>query len=102
MIHSLSRNYAVRAREARPLGRRNVRPAWGGQNFCAAFLGSPNGEPRYPFTVFGAVAAGGRFCGLKAALLLLCLHSHGLGQPSYGLGRLRLRPGARLGAEHQP
>ena len=66
---SLIRNYSVRATGARPLGRRNVRPAWRKRIFHTAFLDSPSGEPRCPMGLFGAVAAGGRFCGLKAALL---------------------------------
>ena len=42
---------------------------------CA--IDSPNGERWYPFGLGGTVAAGGRFCGLKAALLSPSLHSCG-------------------------
>ena len=42
------------------------------------FIDSPNGEWRYAFGWLGTVAAGGRFCGLKAAALSLSLDGYGL------------------------
>ena len=37
------------------------------------------------FRVYGAVAAGGRFCGLKAALLSLSLNGYGLVALTHGV-----------------
>ena len=58
-------------------GRRNVRPAWGGRISRRSFSDSPNDGRRCACGVFGAVAAGGRFCGVKAAFHSLRLHSYG-------------------------
>ena len=46
--------------------------------FPDSFFDSLNGEWRYAFGLFGTVAAGGRFCGLKAALRSPPLHRYGL------------------------
>ncbi len=51
--------------------------AWivcGANDFPDCIFESPNGKRRDGFGLFGAVAAGGRFCGLKAALLSPSLH----------------------------
>ena len=55
--------------------------AWildGVSEFPVSFFDSLNGEWRYAFERFGTIAAGGRFCGLKAALLPRRLHGYGL------------------------
>ena len=45
--------------------------------FPDCFFDSLNGEWWYAFGLFGTAASGGRFCGLKAALLALRLHGYG-------------------------
>ena len=42
--------------------------------FPDSFFDSLNGERLYAFGLFETVAGGGRFCGLKAALLSPSLH----------------------------
>ena len=49
----------------------------GASEFPDAFFDSLNGEGRYAFGRFGAGAAGGHFCGLKAALRSPSLHGYG-------------------------
>ena len=46
--------------------------------FPDSFFDALNGEWWYAFGLFGTVAVGGHFCGLKAALLSPSLHSYGL------------------------
>ena len=75
--------------------------AWildGAREFPDAFFDSLNGAWRYGFGWFGTVAAGGHFCGLKAALRSPSLHGYGLaptgrtytspGQSSAALGQI--------------
>ena len=55
--------------------------AWilhGASEFPDSFFDSLNGGWRYRFGSFGTVAAGGHFCGLKAALRSPSLHGYGL------------------------
>ena len=54
-------------------------PDTGRANFRTVLLNSPKGETEDAFAVYDAVAAGGRFCGLKAALLSPSLNSYGSG-----------------------
>ena len=49
-----------------------------GSEFPDCFFDSLNGERWDAFRWFGAGAAGGHFCGLKAALLSPALHGYGL------------------------
>ena len=42
---------------------------FGASEFQDSLFYTPSGESRYLFGLLGAVGAGGRFCGLKAALL---------------------------------
>ena len=54
--------------------------AWildGESEFQDSFIDSLNGEWRYVFGRLGTLAADGRFCGLKAALLSPSLHRYG-------------------------
>ena len=56
--------------------------AWvlcGANDFPDCIFESLNGERRDGFGLFGTVAAGGRFCGLKAALLSPSLHGYAPG-----------------------
>ena len=58
---------------------------YGAREFPDSFFDSLNGEWRYAFGWFGTVAAGGRFCGLKAALRSPSLHRYGSDQSALAL-----------------
>ena len=73
---------------------------YGANEFPAAFFDSPNGEWRDAFGWFGTVAAGERFCGLKAALLSPSMRRYGFTALCYNSAKsscaARILHGARL------
>ena len=77
---SSSRNHAVSAEGARPSGRRSVRSVWGGRIFGLASSASPASGRWYAWARFGTGVAGGRSCGVNAALRANPLHGSGLGR----------------------
>ena len=69
-----------------------MRHVWGERiSRCSLFL--TNDEWQYAFELFGAVAASGRFCGLKSALLSPRLHSYGLERVAVGGAETRCNTG---------
>ena len=69
----------------------------GASVFPDALFSLTNDEWQYAFELFGAVAASGRFCGLKSALLSPRLHSYGLERVAVGGPKTAATPGCSPG-----